>query len=98
MPEVRALVTQPAKSMRGEPSLSVRVVDRPRRHSQAALIVEDVAGKERRLGGRPEADAPRGVPGSVHDRQAGDGFAVLQQPRLATGAGHDIAGETSSQP
>src|SRR5438094_3405370 len=38
------------------------------------------------------------MPGSVHDREAGDDFTVLEKPGLAARAGHHIAGEARWQP
>src|SRR5437867_13456752 len=84
--------------MRREARLFMRVVDRPRRHAQTTLIVPEVAGKERRFGRRPEADAPRGMTRSVHDREAREDVTILEEPRLATGAGQDIADETRREP
>src|SRR5438552_2951261 len=93
VPEEGSLITQLAQPLGRQLRHRMAVVDRPRRGPQTALIVENIAEKERRFRGGPETDAARRVPWAVNHGEAGHGVTVLEQAQLAIGTADDVAGQ-----
>ena len=97
MAKVGVVEAQRAQAMRRPHGVAMRMVDRPGRRPQSALVVEHVTQEKRRLRVRVEADAAGCMPGTVDHGKAGDGFAILEDPPVAPGTTHDKAREALRQ-